>query len=547
MCMRGTREKAGRTPEIRSGWKVLTNEHRAFVASRSRFRANCNDRAEIETAATLVSSVSQAFFADNRLHFFRPLTGKYREQVVACLRALYSRLYSSLAEYSRVVDRELVIEVFQEAITRTPVLDDEEDAQPPVRSEREQANALLNLLLDHGWLELHVDEATLTSTYAFSRAGRMFTQPMADMEASRFRTRHRNTRNTCSALRSFVEKKEAHDLLDAYEYSERIVSDFSDVIAELEERKRQLVREVEAQQLVERASEEFFDFMEKRFMPDLAVRFSEDSVVKYRDELEALLRSARAQRRETKASVERELRRLAPELVVDERRSVYMAILEQIDSRVHSAAEVMLPALRQALHGFTRRADILLRQLSFTAASQHALLDAFNELAGIPEDEQNARLAHVAEYMTVLEVGFVDPDHLRLYNLERKRTVNTQTEAAAEDTPEARRRLFVEQALERAFAINNRQLYDYLVDALAGGHEVRTTTLPIRDARELLYAAHVIEVGAASSRDSGYRFEVRETGHRTRNEFFESMDEFVIRVVDRSVAAKEPVETVHAE
>jgi len=45
------------------------------------------------------------FFADQRLHFFRPLTGKYREQVVACLRSLYARLYSSLADYSRVVQR----------------------------------------------------------------------------------------------------------------------------------------------------------------------------------------------------------------------------------------------------------------------------------------------------------------------------------------------------------------------------------------------------------------------------------------------------------
>ena len=30
-------------------------------------------------------------FADERLNFFRPLTSKYREQVVACLRALYAR------------------------------------------------------------------------------------------------------------------------------------------------------------------------------------------------------------------------------------------------------------------------------------------------------------------------------------------------------------------------------------------------------------------------------------------------------------------------
>jgi predicted CopG family antitoxin len=472
-------------------------------------------------------------FTAERLHFFRPLTGKYREQVVACLRSLYARFYSSLSEYSRVVDRELVIEAFEEAITRTPVLDEgDDDTALPVRSEREQANWMLNLLLQHGWLELHVDEVTLTSTYSFSRIGRLFTQPMEEIEGGRFRTRHRNTRNTCSALRSFLEKHEVYDLLDAYEYSERIVSDFSDVIAELEERKRQLVREVEAQQLVHRASEEFFDFMEKRFMPDLALRFSEDSVVKYREELEGLLRRARHQRTEVKRKVEQDLRRLAPELIPEGRRSAYLTLLDQMESRIHSAAEVMLPALRQALHGFTRRADILLRQLSFTDASQHALLDAFAELAQLPETEQNARLAQAAEHLTALEVGFVDPDHLRLHNTSRKLRIDTRAEAEVEDDPDTRRRLFVERALERAFSINNRQLYDYVVNALAGGHEIRTTSLPVRDARELLCAAHVVEVGASNAATSGFRFEVQETGNRTRNEYFEAADEFVIRVVE---------------
>jgi len=175
-------------------------------------------------------------FAHERLNFFRPLTGKYREQVVACLRSLYARLYSSLADYSRVVQRDLVIEVFQEA-------------------------------------------------------------------------------------------------------------------------------------------------------------FSEHSVVKYREELDELLRRARAQRWDAKAAVEPELRRLTPELVGDGRRSVYMTILDQIESRLHSAADVMLPALSQSLHGFTRRADILLRQLSFTEASQHALLEAFERLAAVSEEEQDVHLA----------------------------------------------------------------------------------------------------------------------------------------------------------
>jgi hypothetical protein len=473
-------------------------------------------------------------FADGRVNFFRPLTGKYREQVVACLRSLYGRLYSSLADYSRVVERELVLEAFQEAITRTPVLeDDEDDTSQPVRGEREQAAWMLNLLLEHGWIERNVDEVTLTSTYGFSRVGRLFTQPMEEIAGSRFRTRHRNTRNTLSALRSFLEKREPYDLLDAYEYSERIVSDFSDIIAELEDRKRQLVREVEAQQLARRASEEFFDFMEKRFMPDLAVRFSEDSVVKYREELDGLLRRARAQRRETKVTVERELRRLAPELIGEGVMSVYLMILDQIESRLHSAAEVMLPALRQSLHGFTRRADILLRQLSFSEASQHALREVFKVLAPLPEGQQDVHLVAAGEHLAFLEVGFVDPDHLRLMNLERRRAVDTRAEIAPADDREARRRLFVEQALERAFAINDRQLHDYLVTALAGGHEVRTSLLPMRDAQELLLAAHAIEVGAPGwGGKLGFAFEVQDTGRQVENELFSSVDEFIVRVVE---------------
>lgn len=475
------------------------------------------------------------FFAADRQHFFRPLTGKYREQVMACLRALYARLYSSLADYSRIVQRDLVLEVFQETITRTPILEtSDDDTVMPVRGDREQASWMLNLLLENGWLERHVDEVTLTSTYAFSRIGRLFTQPIHELEAGRFRTRHRNTRNTCNAMRSFLEKPEheASDLLDAYEYSERIVSDFSDVIAELEERKRELLRDVEAQQLVQRASEEFFDFMEKRFMPDLAVRFSEDSVVKYREELDGLLRRARAQRRDTKATVERELRRLAPELITGPRVSVYMQVLNQIESRLHSAADTMLPALRSSLHGFTRRADILLRQLSFSESSQHLLLDAFEQFVRFSPEQQEQSFASAAEHMAVLEIGFLDPDHLRLYSNERGRVVDRSVESV-EDDPQARRRLFIEQALERAFSVNNRELYAYLVESLAGGHEIRTSTLPIRDARELLYAAHAIEAGASQwTTQVGFRFEILETGRRLSTEYYDGMDEFVIRVIE---------------
>ncbi len=450
-----------------------------------------------------------------------------------CLRQLYAVFYSSQADYSRAFDREQVVELFQETVARTPVLDDEgDDYSPAARSEREQANWILNQLLDYGWLERQVDEATLSSSYAFSRTGRMFTQPMLESAGGRFRTRHRNTRNTRNALQSFLDNGEVYDLLDAYEFSERIISDFTDVIAELDERKRQLVREVEAQQLVQRASDEFFDFMEKRFMPDLAVRLSADSVEKYRDEIQGLIKKARRKRKEFLVDAERGLRTQAPELIRDKNASVYMMILDGIESRMQSASEVMLPALRHALHSFTRRADIIIRQLSFSHSGQQSeLLPICQQLAALPTDEQDARLDKAGAVLAELQLGFVDPAALRMQNRRAARVVNSQAEHHGEIDKDARRALFVQQALDQAFSVNNQALRDHVFKALHQGHRVHSGALPVRDAKELLMVAHAIEVGSAGS-SSEYRFRITATGQRVSNDYFSEMDDFTIELIE---------------
>lgn len=469
------------------------------------------------------------FFTEDHPHFFRPLVSKYREQAVACLSVLYSRFYTTHADYSRAFDREQVLEIFAEAITRTPLLDGDEEQETP-RGEREQANWVLNQLLEHGWIERLTDEATLQSHYAFTRIGRLFTQPMVESSGGRFRTRHRNTRNTRNALRAFLERGEVYDLLDAYEFSERIVADFSDIITELEDRKRQLVRDVEAQQVVQRAADEFFEFMEKRFIPDLAIRLSADSVEKYRDEIADLISKAKRKQRPFMAEAEKELRRAAPELITDPKKSLYMAILDGIDARLHASCEVMLPALRRALHGFTRRADLIIRQLTFSTASRNELLNGCRQLATLEDEAYNALLATIGEQMTTLQVGFVDPEGLRLHTRRTKRLVNTQVEKTQPADQQEQKRLFVQQALERAFSLNHSELREYLIETLAGGHVVRTSTLPIRDARDLLRAAHAIEVGTASN--GPYRFNVESTGQRVRTDYYESMDEFTIELLE---------------
>ncbi|MDH5547046.1 MAG: DUF5716 family protein [Gammaproteobacteria bacterium] len=479
------------------------------------------------------------FFVDERKHFFRPLTSKFRGQFMDCLRALYERLYGSSADYSRSFNRDQVIEVLEEAIARSPVLDEVEveDFIAPSRSQREQANWLLNQMLEFGWLERKMDEATLQSTFAFTRHGRLFAQPIVETAGRGFRTRHRNTRNTRNALQSFLDKGEVYDLLDAFEYSERIIADFSDVIAELDDKKRQLVREVEAQQVMQRASDEFFDFMEKRFMPDLAVRLSADSVEKYRDEIDELLRSARRKRKEFKTAVEKELRRSAPELLEQREQSLYLKILNSIESRMHNASMIMLPALRQALQGFTRRADIIMRQLSYSGGGVqnrlHALCD---RLKLAPQEQQTAGLHAAGEALASLSIGFVDTDSLRLNATRQARVVNTSVEVASSDDKESRKQMYVQTAVDLAFTFNNQAQRDYVVQALSDGHRIHSQNLPVADARELLMSAHIIELGAPSS--SEFEFRVLPTANRVRTDYFEVVDEFTIELIERGMHAQ---------
>lgn len=479
-------------------------------------------------------------FADSRKQFFRPLTGKYRAQIVECLRELYACFYSSTADYSRHFNREQVLEVFQQAITRAPLMEagEEEEYSSPVRTEREQANWILNQVLEYGWLERLVDEATLQSSYAFSRMGRLFTQPMVEIAGGRFRTRHRNTRNTRNALQSFVEKGEVYDLLDAFEYSERIISDFSDVIAELDDRKRQLVREVESQQIVQRASDEFFEFMEKRFMPDLAIRLSADSVEKYRDQIQSLIYKARHKPKAFKAGAERELRKVAAELLQVREESLYLKILDGIEGRMHNASSIMLPALRHALNSFTRRADIIIRQLSYVGGHPNRLLEICRELRNLDESDQAARLYAASDAMALFNLELPDPDSLHLHTGRPRRRVNSALERPAGLDREARRSLFIQQAVELAFSVTDQQMRDYVVEALEKGHRIHSQNLPVRNAQELLLAGHAIEVGSRGAGSSEFRFRVRPSGQCVRTDFYLQTDEFIIELVEQDQNAE---------
>jgi len=493
------------------------------------------------------------FFVDQRSQFFNPLTGKYREIVAECLRLLYRHLYTDIRDYGNALNRDQLIDIFKEAIARTPLLDEGDaaaDSEGRFKSHRELAGFIVNRLIETGWLEKQVDDATLQSTYGFSRVGRIFTSPFADGDSNRFRTRNRNTRNTRNSLQAFYDQGEVHDLLDAYEYSERIISDFTDVISDLEERKRQLVREVEARQLIQHATDEFFDFMDKVFKPDLEVRLSADSVEKYRDQIADIIRKIRTKRkygkgneasaaRDWRAVMETDLRKLLPHRVVAGV-SLLDTLLSGIEARLRNACDVMLPALRRALNTFTQRADIIIRQLSYIhAQGDNVLVDVCRDLSQLADAEQDAILADYTDTLSGVHLGYLDPSQIQLRNGWQKTVVRSNLEHEQPLDRDAQKTLVIQQALDQAFIVQGSAVREYILSALRDTSRINSRDLNATTVTELLSLAHAIEAGSVNNLSSEFQFVIEQhpdwllgAPRIQHNDFFVSRDEFVITMVD---------------
>lgn len=488
------------------------------------------------------------FFTDQRLHFFKPLSSKYREQVVQCLCLLYLRQFSAAADYGQSLNREQLVEILEEALARSAnhILDsDADESEQRFKNHREQANWVLKQLLECGWVERQVDAATLQSTFPFTRLGRLFSQALLESDNTQIRTRHRNTRNTLNALDAFLARGEVYDLLDAYEYSERIITDFTDVIAELEERKRQLVREVESQQLAEQASDQFFEFMEKRFLPDISVRLSADSVEKHREDIGKVISKIRRRKKgHFHRDTERSLRQSVPDLCSTQQSYLWF-ILDSIEQRMRNAADVMLPALRRALHSFTKRADIIIRQLSYMhSRHNNDLLEVCKELSDLNDDEYCQRMDAAATAMASLKLRLVDPQQIKLQERKPKQWVDSRVAEQQSVDKQAQREVMIQQWLDQAFIINNQQVKDYVLSSLRAGRRISTRGLAVDDAKDLLAMAHVIEVGALNNLSSELTFNIEPTGNIvTDTEYYHAFDEFTIELIEDNRSGNSPTNT----
>jgi hypothetical protein len=108
----------------------------------------------------------ELFFKDKTLHFFGPLTGRFREMAVACIRNLYLRLNGPEADYSYHLTRVDVLDIFVSSIRSAPALDDDAPMAAVAKmSVADRAAWMLKRLTDAGWIEAYMDSGTMQTAY----------------------------------------------------------------------------------------------------------------------------------------------------------------------------------------------------------------------------------------------------------------------------------------------------------------------------------------------------------------------------------------------
>ena len=107
------------------------------------------------------------------------------------------------------------------------------------------------------------------------------------------RSRQRNMRGCRNALEAALsDRGDAHDIVDAYEYAEKVIEDLTDGIDYLQERIRHLMQEA----TVHSQWEDFVEFLE-RFQRDYSKQLTADSATLNRQAIRQKLDAIRGRRR----------------------------------------------------------------------------------------------------------------------------------------------------------------------------------------------------------------------------------------------------------
>lgn len=448
--------------------------------------------------------MTAAFFDAARSRFFRPLNSTRRELVAACLRALYDRLHGPAADYAHNLTRDalkgLLLPVVRDH--RDPqgeTLPDDELGATDGSDPQTLVNAVLRTLLADGWLEQFADRTGLVTAFRFSRPGKLFAEALWSLDRPS-RSRQRNMRGCRNALEAALAGKgDAHDLVDAYEYAEKVIEDLTDGIDYFQELVRHLMQTASAQT----QWEEFVEFLD-RFQRDYAKQLTADNATLNRQAIMHKVEKLRALPASRQQRMEQQLHDIAHWAVQEHAGpSVYGWLLTRIEDLVDAACQSKQPGFLRAMETYLKRVNGLALQSLMLRAGQtrHAYLAAIAQLAEGDRAHQDRLLARLGQHLVPAEVRLLDPAAFRLRTASQRRRAVTVS-----IRPRPGRAELLAAALARAeaeaFSLPNDEVVRQMrADLDLFRHPVRLSSLPTATARDLIRALQTVEAVRSGAPD----------------------------------------------
>lgn len=464
------------------------------------------------------------FFDAERQSFFRPLTGKRRELVAACLRALYERLHGPGADYSQNLTRDSLRDVLMPAIHEhaTEVLEEhaaDDDLATIDSSDVQQlAGALIRSLLKDGWLETFGDRVGLVTAYRFSRAGKLFAEALWSLSRLRTRSRQRNVRGCRNALEAALKNVDAYDLVDAYDYAEKVISDLSEGVDYFQELVRRLMSEASSTPW-----DEFVEFLD-RFEKDFKKQMTADNVERHRQAIREAVNKLRSIEHEKFDALEQQLRDIAPWANPDgHAESAFDWMLDRVEEMVEAACTTKHPELLKAMNIYVRRATSIVQQAMLLRGGQsrHNFSKAIALIADQDGPAQTALLERLGEAFACAEIRVLDPASFKLRSASQRRKALAVT-VRPRVTRESRLAAAMHRAEAGAFALSNDDVLEGIRRELRlRNKEVLLSTLPVETATDVLHAMQAVEA-IRSSRSGDVKATKLKT--RLRNEFYSAND-----------------------
>lgn len=440
---------------------------------------------------------SHAFFEAGRDRFFRPLNSARRELVAACLRTLYERLHGPSADYAHNLNRdelkELLMPVVQMHQERLDTVDGQDELNAAETDDPNHlASLLVRVLVQDGWLEQYPDRQGLVTAFRFSRPGKLFAEAFWALHRPS-RSRQRNMRGCRNALDAALsERGDAHDLVDAYEYAEKVIEDLTEGIDDLQERVRHLM--VEAS--IHTQWDSFVEFLD-RFQRDYSKQLTIDSSTLNRSAIKQKLEQLRTELDSNKyRRMEAQLQDIASWAVKEHVGGTVLDwLLERIEEIVDAAHHSKQPGFIRAMENYVKRISGLVQQSMMlrTGQARHAYFDAIQRVSVLDTPNQDILLERIGESIASVEIRLLDPSSFKLRSAIQRRKAAT-TSIPPRPSRQARLEALMKKAQDQAFSVPNESITQQIrYDLRLFKHPVRLSARPLATARDVLAVMQTVE------------------------------------------------------